>query len=87
MVFDAGFSVNVIRLKVPIPKSQGSDEVGGPRFITRMKDTDFFQALSMYSVPLMTPKLMNKGSNVRFHLLQKKRKKQKNNTSKNDSTP
>jgi hypothetical protein len=48
VVFDAGFSVNVIRLKVPVPKSPGSEEPGGPRHVTRMKDTDFFQALSMY---------------------------------------
>ena len=47
VVFD-NFSLNVIRLKIPVPSSPGSDSVGGQRFITRMKDTDFFQAMSMY---------------------------------------
>ena len=46
-MFD-NFSLNVIRLKIPVPSSPGSDSVGGQRFITRMKDTDFFQAMSMY---------------------------------------
>jgi hypothetical protein len=47
VVFDA-FSVNVMRLKVSVPKTPGSEVVGGQKFITRMKDSDFFQALSMY---------------------------------------
>jgi len=46
VVFDA-FSVNVMILKIPVPKSVGSEIVGGQKFITRMKDTDFFQVLSM----------------------------------------
>ena len=46
VVFDA-FSVNVIRLKIPVPSSPMSDSVGAQKFITRMKDTDYFQALSM----------------------------------------
>ena len=46
VVFDA-FSVNVIRLKIPVPKTAGSEVVGGQKYITRMKDTDFFQVLSM----------------------------------------
>jgi hypothetical protein len=46
VVFDA-FSVNVMRLKIGVPKTAGSEIVGGQKFITRMKDTDFFQALSM----------------------------------------
>lgn len=45
-MFDA-FSVNVMILKIPVPKSVGSEIVGGQKFITRMKDTDFFQVLSM----------------------------------------
>ena len=54
VVFDA-FSVNVIRLKIPVPAAPKSQSVGGQKFITRMKDTDYFQVLSMYhlsSVPL-----------------------------------
>ena len=50
-MFD-NFSVNVIRLKIPIPSSIGSDSVGGQRFVTRMKDTDFFQAMSMYPLTI-----------------------------------
>jgi hypothetical protein len=46
VVFDA-FWVNVMILKIPVPKSVGSEIVGGQKFITRMKDTDFFQVLSM----------------------------------------
>lgn len=48
VLFDA-FSVNVIRLKLPVPASPDSESIGGQRFITRMNDTDYFQALSMYS--------------------------------------
>ena len=56
VVFDA-FSVNVIRLKIPIPNKPGSDSVGTQKFITRMKDTDFFQVLSMYLLPFLSPSL------------------------------
>lgn len=48
-MFDA-FSVNVIRLKIPVPAKPNSDSVGGQKFITRMKDTDYFQVLSMYHI-------------------------------------
>ena len=47
VVFDA-FSVYVLRLKVLVPASSGSNSVGERKFITRMRDTDFFQVLSMY---------------------------------------
>jgi hypothetical protein len=47
VVFDA-FSVFVLRLKLPVPASPDSDSVGERKFITRMRDTDFFQALSMF---------------------------------------
>lgn len=53
VVFDT-FSLNVMRLKIPVPKTPGSDLVGGQKFITRMKDTDFFQVLSMYP-PFLVP--------------------------------
>ena len=46
VVFD-NFSVNVIRLKIPVPEAPDSERVGTQKFITRMKDTDFFQALGM----------------------------------------
>ena len=42
------FVINVVRLKIPVPSKAGADSVGGHKFLTRMKDTDYFQVLSMY---------------------------------------
>jgi hypothetical protein len=50
VVFET-FSLYVIRIKLPTPTAPGSDSTGPQRFITRMRDTDFFQALSMYIPP------------------------------------
>ena len=47
VVYDT-FSVYVIRLKVSVPQSPGSAQVGENKFLTRMKDTNFFQVLSIF---------------------------------------
>ena len=46
VIFDT-FSVQVISIKLSVPSSPDSQSVRGQKFITRMKDTDFFQVSSM----------------------------------------
>jgi hypothetical protein len=76
VIFDT-FSVQVISIKLSVPSSPDSQSVRGQKFITRMKDTDFFQVLSMYIPPSKHVKLMIIGLKLLFHLLQKKKKKRK----------
>ena len=76
VIFDT-FSVQVISIKLSVPSSPDSQSVRGQKFITRMKDTDFFQVLSMYIPPSKPVKLMIIGLKLLFHLLQKKKKKRR----------
>lgn len=46
VVFDTS-SVQVIAIKLSVPSGPDSQSIRGQNFITRMKDTDFFQVLSM----------------------------------------
>jgi hypothetical protein len=51
VVYD-DFDVNIIRLRVSVPVSAGSQEASShPKYLTRMKESDFFQILTMYTVP------------------------------------
>jgi hypothetical protein len=76
VVFDT-FSLHVLRLKLPIPTGPGSESVGGQRFITRMRDTDFFQALSMYLFPPSVIQVITIGLILLSHSPRKRKKKPK----------